>query len=205
MRILFDGREVESLPPKVARKAIELEGGDSAEVEGVVLAGDKIVADAARRSRIGLSVLCGFFAVILIGVAIGVMSYEPGDMVVIGPLYLVILLGMAWGGPAMYRRSTTRLQAQITTKLARLPPAETIVRLDAAGLTVGERMTPWSAIAVDTVEVVTLSNPDSDDSYTVDAVVLDAAGQPAVLDRGVMRGGSRLIGKALRTLGVNLG
>jgi hypothetical protein len=205
MRILFDGREVESLPPKVARKAIELEGGDSAEVEGVVLAGDKIVADAARRSRIGLSVLCGFFAVILVGVAIGVMSYEPGDMVVIGPLYLVILLGMAWGGPAMYRRSTTRLQAQITTKLARLPPAETIVRLDAAGLTVGERMTPWSAIAVDTVEVVTLSNPDSDDSYTVDAVVLDAAGQPAVLDRGVMRGGSRLIGKALRTLGVNLG
>jgi hypothetical protein len=203
MRILFDGREVERLDPKVARK-ISL-AADTPVVEGTVLAAEPIIAAAARGSRIGLSVVGGIVAAILIGVGIMAIDYEPADMVVIGPLYLAILVGMAWGGPAMYRRSQTRLRDKITARLARLPPAGTTIRLDAAGLTISGRATPWSAIAVDTVEVVTLSNPDSDDDYSVEAVVLGVGGQPVILDRGVMSNGHLLVDKALRTLGVTFG
>jgi hypothetical protein len=200
MRIVFDGREVERLDPKVARK-ISL-AADTPVVEGSVLAADPIIAAAGRRSRIGLGIVGGIVAAILIGVAILTLSYEPADMVFIGPLYLVILMAMGWGGPAIYRQSLSRMRDTIVPRLARMAPAGTAVRLDAAGLTVGGRTTPWSAVTIEAVEVVTQHDPDGDDGYTVEAVVLEAGGQPVVLDRGVMTNGPLLVDKALRTLGV---
>lgn len=202
MRIIFDGRQVESLDPKIARRIGPW--ADSPLVEGVIVAVDPIIAAEGRRSKIGLCVLGGIVAAILIAVAIIVLSYEPADIVVVGPLYLVILAGMGLGGPALYRRGMARRRDQLTARAARMAPPGTTVRLDATGLTLSGRPTPWPDIAIEAVEIVTENNPDGADSYHVEAVVLDMGGQSVVLDQGLITtNGGPILDKVLRTLGVD--
>ncbi|MBV8189487.1 MAG: hypothetical protein JO339_19760 [Alphaproteobacteria bacterium] len=201
MRIVFDGRQVESLEPKVARR-IGLEG-DSPLVEGSILSADQIVADAARRARFGFGVVGAVVGVILLVAALATLEYEPADIVVIGPLYAVILAAIGLAGPALYRRSLVLIRDKTERRLARLAPTGTAVRLDASGLTVGECLTPWSDITIEAVEIATEFHPDGDDDYHAEAVVLDVRGQPVVLDRVAIANGPMIVDKALRILGVD--
>ncbi len=52
MRIVFDGRQVESLAPKIAKRIAPDAGSPLA--EGVILPADQIVATVARQYRMGL-------------------------------------------------------------------------------------------------------------------------------------------------------
>ena len=204
MHIVFDGRVVESLAPKVARRIarrIDRAADSPPLVEGVIVSADQITADTARRTKVGFGVVVGVAAAILIVTAIMAIGYEPGVMVVVGPLYLVILAAMGWGAPWLYRRSMARFRDKIARRLARTAPAGTAVRLDGAGLTFGGRATPWSDIALEAVEVVTEYHPDSEDDYSIQAVLLDMGGQSVILDEGVITHGSAIVAKALRTLG----
>jgi hypothetical protein len=203
MRIIFDGRQVESLEPKIARHIGPW--ADTDVVEGVILAPEPIVAAEARRSETGLWVLCGIVAAILIGAAIMTLRYEPGAMVVVGPIDLAILVGMALGGPAVFRRNLARRRDQYALRSARMAPPGTAIRLDATDVTFAGRTAAWRDVAIDAVEIVTDSNPDGDDGYHVEALVLDIQGQPAVLDQGLIVNGGRILDKILLTKGVDLG
>jgi hypothetical protein len=200
LRIIFDGRQVERLDPKIARRIGPW--ADSPLVEGLIVAADSIIAAEARRSKMGLFVLGGILAAILIAVAIIALSYEPSDIVFVAPLYLVIMAAMGVGAPAFYRRSMARRRDQLVRRAARTAPPGTAVRLDATGLTLDGRPTPWPNIAIEAVEIVTESNPDSADSYQVDTVVLNMGSQSLVLDRGLTTNGGQILDKVLRTLGV---
>jgi hypothetical protein len=202
MRIVFDGRQVESLEPKVVRR-LDREADSPPVVEGVILSTDQVVDASARRFRIGLGWVGGIAAAILIAVGIMALDYEPADLVVIGPLYLVILAAFVMGGPALYRRSMARMRDDITRRLARMAPPGTAVRLDAAGLTFGGRATPWSDIAIEAVEIVTVYVSEGDDDYRIEAVVLEIRDRPVVLDQGVISNGPAIVDKVLRTLGVD--
>lgn len=201
MRIIFDGRQVDSLDPKIARRIGPR--ADSPIVEGVIIATDPIIAAEARGSKIGLFVLGGVVAAILIATAIIVLRTEPSDIVFVGPLYLVILAAMGMGGPALYRLGTAKRRDQLARRADRTAPPGTAVRLDATGLTVAGRPAPWPDIAIEAVEIVTEYNPDGADDYHIEAVVLDMGGQSVVLDQGLTTNGGRILDKVLLTLGVD--
>jgi len=202
MRVTVDGRQVENLDPKIAQRLGPW--ADSPLVEGVVVATEPLIATEARRTKIGLFVFGGIVAAILIAVAILVISYEPSDIVVVGPLFLVILAAMGLGGPALYRLSTVRRRDELARRAARTAPPGTAVRLDATGLTLAGQLTPWPDIAVEAVELV--AETDSDGAvtgYRVEAVVLDMGGQSLALDQGLITNGARILEKVLLTLGVD--
>jgi len=201
VRIVFDGRQVESLDPKIARR-IGL-GADSPVVEGVILSADQIAAAAARRYEISFGVVGGVAATIVIVATIMALDYEPADMVVVGPICLAVLAAMGTGLPALYRRRMAQMRDKTARRLARMAPAGTAIRLDAAGLTLGGCATPWSDIAIEAVEIVTVTVSDGDDDYHVEAVVLDVRGQPVILDQGMIANGEVMVDKALRTLSVD--
>jgi hypothetical protein len=202
MRIILDGAQVERLDPKIARRIGPW--ADSLVVDGVIVATDAIIASQARRSRIGLWVVGGVVAAILIGVAVGALSYEPADMLVVGPLYAVILVAMGVGGQFVYRRSLANFSDKLVQRAARMPPPGTTIRLDAQGLNLAGQLTPWPDIAIDAVEIVTEHNPDGADGYHIEVLVLDMAGQPVILDQGLITYGDQIFGKILLTLGVDL-
>jgi len=167
------------------------------------LSAEQITDAAARRSRIGLGWVGGVAAAVLIVAAIITLDYEPADMVVVGPLYLLILAALGAAGPALYRLSMARLRDDTARRLARMAPPGTTLHLDATALTLDGRATPWPAIAVETVEIVTVSNPDGDDDYRVDAVMLAMRDQTVVLDQAVMTNGQRIVDQVLRIRGVD--
>jgi hypothetical protein len=131
VRITVDGRPVESLEPKIARQLRPW--ADSPLVEGVIVATDPISAEEARRTKIGLFWLGGIVAAILTAVAIVTLSYEPADIVIMGPLYLGSLAVMVVAGPPLFRMGTARRRDELARRAARMAPPETAVRLDATG------------------------------------------------------------------------
>lgn len=201
MRIVFDGRQVESLKPKIARR-IEL-GAERPLVEGVILSTDEVVDAAARQYRLTLGWVGGIAAAILIAAAIIALDYEPADMIVVGPLYLVIAVAFGVGIPPLYRRRMARMRDDISKRLARMAPPGTAIRLDTEALTIGGRATPWSNIAIEAVEIVTVPVSEGEDDYRAEAVVLDTPDRSVVLDRAVISNGAEIINKALRTMGVD--
>jgi hypothetical protein len=201
MRIVFDGRQVESLDPKIARRIGR--AADSSLVEGVILSIDQVADAAARRYRISFGWLGGVAAAILIVVAIIALDYEPADMVVIGPVYLLSFAAIGAAGSVFYRRRMAQIRDKAAQRLARMAPPGTAVRLDAAGLTFGGRATPWSDIAIEAVEIVTVPVSDGDDDYRAEAVVLDIRDQSVILDQSVIANGRVIVDKVLRTLGVD--
>jgi hypothetical protein len=52
-------------------------------------------------------------------------------------------------------------------------------------------------------EIVTVSVPEGDDDYRVEAVVLDTNDRPVILDQAVISNGSEIVNKVLRTKGVD--
>ncbi len=68
MRIIFNGQEVDSLKPKIARR-IDL-GADRPLVERAILSADEVVDAAARNYRIVLGWVGGIEAAILIAAEI---------------------------------------------------------------------------------------------------------------------------------------
>ena len=201
MRILFDGQQVESLKPRIAKR-IDL-GADRPLVEGVVLSTDQVVDAAARNYRIVLGWVGGIGAAILIAAAIIALDYEPADMIVVGPLYLAIAAAFGLGLPPLYRRRMVRMRDDISKRLARMAPPGTAIRLDTEALTIGGRAKPWADIAIEAVEIVTVPVSEGEDDYSVQAVVLDTRGGLVVLDQAVISNGAQIVNKALRTKGVN--
>jgi hypothetical protein len=201
MRIVFNGQQVESLKPKIAKR-IDF-GAERPLVEGVILSTDEVVDAAARRYRITLGWVGGIGAAILIAAAVIALDYEPADMIVVGPLYLAIAAAFGLGLPPLYRRRMSRMRDDISKRLARMAPPGTAIRLDTEALTIGGRATPWSAIAIEAVEIVTVPVPEGEDDYRIEAVVLDTRDGTVVLDQAVISNGAQIVNKALRTMCVD--
>jgi hypothetical protein len=202
MRIIFDGRQVESLEPKVVRGIGPLT--DTPVAEGVIVATGPLLVAEARGAKIGLWVLGGIVAAILVGAGIMAVSYEPDDIVVVGPLYLAILAGMGFGGPAVYRLATARRREELARRAARTAPAGTAVRVDANGVTLAGKPTRWPDITIEAVEIVSeITSEGNVDGYHIDAVLLDMAGQKMVLDQGLTTNGDRIFAKILLTKGAD--
>ncbi|HEY1615187.1 MAG TPA: hypothetical protein VGF97_16000 [Rhizomicrobium sp.] len=94
------------------------------------------------------------------------------------------------------------MRDDISKRLARMAPSGTAIRADTTALTIGGRATPWSDIAIETAEIVTVSVPEGEDHYRADAVVLATPGGSVVPDQAVISNGAQIVNKVLRTLGV---
>jgi len=198
MRILVDGKPVDSLDAKIARR-MRL-SPDRPPIEGVVMSADQFVTASLRDAKLALGIVAGVGAAIVIVVLIGVLVSRAPEGAFLLPVDIVVLaaIGAMWAFAP--RRIEAKARDDAPRRLARMAPPGTVFRLEAAGLASAGRVTPWSDIAIEMVEIVAQPVSEGPDDYLVDALLLNVEGRTVVLDSKVLTNGRAIVDKAQRAL-----
>jgi hypothetical protein len=158
------------------------------------------VAAAGRRLRLLYGSVCGFAALLMLGVLVGVGSYEPGDLIGLAPLVLVLAGGLALLMRFTYRRNTAKVRLRATEQLPRMPPLGAPVVVDLAGLGVGADLHPWNDLAVSAIDITATSFNDVPLTL-IERLELDAGGaRPIVLDAVLISNGRAAVDEIWRRL-----
>ena len=198
MRVVVNGGAVDQLEPSIEKQLVS--GGPHEHVQGAVLGAEDAVAATGRNMRILYGVVCGVAAVIMLGVIIGVGSYEPRDLVWLIPFVLVLAGGLAVLLQFTFRRNTGKVRRRAAEQLARMPPVGTLVVVEADGLGVGQERHAWSALAVAAIDVTATSFNDAPLNL-IERLELDGAGaRPLVLDAVLIGNGRAVVDEIWRRL-----
>jgi hypothetical protein len=194
MKVLVNGRE--TLPLAAKRERTISLGAKPAEVAGEVISQAQASAAITRASRFFFYFMSGFCILLIVGVAV---MADPPDRLYIFPFALAVLVFVLWLLRWSYRRTQRRWLAQAPARAADLPPPGTAVRLDAAGLTMGDRAIAWPSLSVARLELLEVSGGD-DTTVLVDRLLLDTPDAPVALDRTLMKNGAAIVAYAYRRL-----
>jgi hypothetical protein len=197
MRISVNDRPVAELTPAIERRLVSRHGPQVA--EGAVLSAEQSTAAWARRTKLFYGVLGGVAGAIATAALVITAWWEPRDLVVVLPLYLVLAAGLAWLLRFGYRRNLAKLRVRADTQLPLMPPAGTSIRADADGLTVGQVRYGWSSLVIDTVEITDTTYDDSSVSW-IERLELTSDGRPVVLDTVLVGNGALVLSTAWRAL-----
>jgi hypothetical protein len=194
--VSINGKPAVELTAKLARQVRVRKG--PAVVTGVARSPEETV-EATRK---GLFILYGgagaFAALIGAGALAAAAAYEPRDLVVALPLYLIVA-GFLWFFLRyMLRRNLAKAQARAEALAATLP-AGSSVRIDDAGIGFAGRTVAWTDVGVDEVGVAVASSEDST-TYFVDRLALSLAGRKLVLDMIAFKNGRDVVSQAWRRL-----
>jgi hypothetical protein len=184
------------LTAKLARQVRVRKG--PAVVTGVARSPEETV-EATRKGLLILYVGAGGLAALIgAGALAAAAAYEPRDLILVLPLYLVVA-GFLWVLLRfVLRRNLAKAQARAEALAATLP-AGAAVRIDDAGIGFGGRTIGWSEVGVDEVGVAVASTEDST-SYYVDRLALSLGGRKLVLDMIAFKNGRDVISQAWRRL-----
>ena len=188
MRVLLNGRELPGLDSGLERR---LGGGvRSGPVDSVALSPAWSVVARAGQLRL---LLGGVAALVVVLLAVNLMLVGAKAPQAMGYVGLAAVLGVVFVGALVWLIYTLMLSAHRRRVEARPDPGLAegeAVRVDASGLTVGGRLTPWPSLHADELWVrerlanerrVTyperLSLSDGSRTVVLDAV-LQSAGQP---------------------------
>jgi hypothetical protein len=197
MQIAVNGKPVAALSPAVEKR---LAGRHSPEVaEGAVLSAEQSTAAWARRMGLLYGVLCGVGGTIATAALIAAAWWEPRDLTLVLPVYVILAGGLAWLLRFAYRRNLAKLRGRADAQLPRMAPAETNIRADADGLTIGQRRNPWSDLVIDAVEITDTTFDDSSVSW-IERLDLSGDGRVIVLDTVLIGNGAAVIAKVWREL-----
>jgi hypothetical protein len=180
MRILLNGVEVAALEPGLAARLGALHKAEF--VDGVVLSAAQAVETMRRRMLVLYGVVLGIAGAILLAALWIAATTDPGTLVTVLPVYVVIAGGVAFLVRFFWRRSATQIEARAAAQVGSLlgePGAP--VRVDPAGLTVGSAHFPWPELQVEEVGVVTTTFDDSTVEL-VERLTLSSGGRTLVLD-----------------------
>ncbi len=197
MQIAVNGKPVAALSPAVEKR---LAGRHSPEVaQGAVLSAEQSTAAWARRMGLLYGVLCGVGGTIATAALIAAAWWEPRDLTLVLPVYVILAGGLAWLLRFAYRRNLAKLRGRADAQLPRMAPAETNIRADADGLTIGQRRNPWSDLVIDAVEITDTTFDDSSVSW-IERLDLSGDGRVIVLDTVLIGNGAAVIAKVWREL-----
>jgi hypothetical protein len=197
MQIAVNGKPVAALSPAVEKR---LAGRHSPEIaEGAVLSAEQSTAAWARRMGLLYGVLCGVGGTIATAALIAAAWWEPRDLTLVLPVYVILAGGLAWLLRFAYRRNLAKLRGRADAQLPRMAPAETNIRADADGLTIGQRRNPWSDLVIDAVEITDTTFDDSSVSW-IERLDLSGDGRVIVLDTVLIGNGAAVIAKVWREL-----
>ena len=197
MQIAVNGKPVATLSSAIEKRLAERHSPEVA--EGAVLSAEQSTDAWARRTRLFYGILCGIAGAIGTAALVMAALWEPGDLTVVLPTYLILAGGLAWLLRFAYRRNLAKVRGRADAQLPRMAPAGTKIRADADGLTVGQLRHPWSDLAVDTVEITDTSFDDSSVSW-VERLDLIGGGRLIVLDTVLVGNGAAVLAKAWREL-----
>jgi hypothetical protein len=198
MQVVVNGKAADQLDPKLERQFVS--GAPHGRTEGAVMGADEAVAATGRNLRILYGVVCGIAAVIMLGVLIGVGSYEPGDLVGLIPMVLVLAGGLALLLRFTWRRNTAKVRLRADQQLSRMPAVGTPVVVEADGLAIGAARHAWSALSVSALDITATSFNDAPLTL-IERLELDAAAvRPIVLDTVLIRNGRAVVDEVWRRL-----
>ena len=197
MQIAVNGKPVAALSAAVEKRLAGRRGAEVA--EGAVLSVEQSTAVWARRTQLFYGILCGVGGTIATAALIMAAWWEPRDLILVLPVYLVLAGGLAWLLRFVYRRNLAKLRGRADAQLPRMAPAGTHIRADGDGLTVGQRRNLWSDLVVDAVEITDTSFDDSSVSF-VERLELTGGGRPIVLDTVLIGNGAAVLAKVWREL-----
>ena len=198
MRVLLNGKTLDHLDKRVER---DLASGGKREVaEGVVRTADQVVAATARAMKILFGAAGGIGALIMVAALIAAGVDEPRDLILLGPLTLILSAGLAALVAFIYRRNLAKARAKAGPQLAQMPTPGTTVRASGEGLAIGGALRPWSAVAIEVMEIGRISSSDGADSYYIESLSLVASGRVVVLYAIALTNGSLILAKIWRIL-----
>jgi len=197
MRISVNGRPVAALTSAIERRLASKHGPEVA--EGAVLSAEQSSAAWAGRTRLLYGVLCGVGGAIATAALIAAAWWEPRDLILVLPVYLVLAAGLAWLLRFFYRRNLAKLRVRADAQLPRMAPAGTNIRADADGLSVGQTRYAWSDVVVDAVEITDTTYDDSSVSW-IERLDLTGEGRVIVLDTVLIGNGALVLATAWREL-----
>jgi hypothetical protein len=194
MRVSVNGKPVEGLSPKLERR-LTVRAADKPVIEGVVMTTDQAVGQVARGLKLLYGSACGVAAVIMIALIIGTASWEPGDLVLLIPVALVLAGALAALLIHVYRRNLAKTRRRAEATLPRMAPAGTPIRLDGAGLSVGAVAIPWPEVTIEAVEITGTSMNDEAISY-IEWLALSGGGREVTLDCLLITSGRLVVDRA---------
>ncbi len=198
MKVLINGTEKEKL--SAWQERLVAVGRKQEDIIGSVITAEEATAALMRWTRVFLTCVVVLAGILFVGIMVVAMyGLQPSERV---PtiLFALVMMGVnagliRWG----YHRTERRWHARLPERVAGLPPPGTPVRLDAAGLVIGDRSVAWSELGVGRVELQALSSPDGT-TYLVERLVLRSPGSDIALDRNLMQNGALIVENAYRRL-----
>jgi hypothetical protein len=195
MRTLLNGRELDGLDPGLERR---LAGGVSNRpVEGVALSDQGSIAARAGQLRLILGAATAF-VILSLALNVGIVAARaPQAMALvwlIASIALGVTLALVFGlYVLMLGAHRRRVEARPDTGLA----PQTVVRVDAAGLTVAGLVVPWVALTADELWVRERLENRRRVTY-VERLGLSDGHRPVVLDALFLTNGRAVLEQAWR-------
>jgi len=195
MRVTINGRGSEML--STGQERLVLLSSEATEVGGTVITGEAAMAAILRNFSIAAGCFGGFALLLL------------GGFAVLGPpanrgMFLVMLAIAIVALPIVfivsYRQRRQHWLTHLRERLVGLPPPGTRVRLDAAGVHLGDRAIAWSDLSVRQLDLLAMSRGRSGKVYLVNRLLLQTPGDDLALDRALTRNGEAIVNCAYRRL-----
>jgi hypothetical protein len=198
MQVTVNGKAVDHLEPRLERQLISRRRHERA--EGAVMTVDEAVAATARGARFVYAGTSGFASLPVVLMLIGVASYEPRDLIVLGPLVLLLAAALAVLMRFSYRRTTAKVRQRAEQQLPRMPPPGALVLVEASALAIGEDRFPWSALIVRALDVTATTFDDAPLNSIERLELSDGGARPVVLDALLIRNGRAVVDETWRRL-----
>lgn len=197
MQVTLNGKERGELDDGLerrlrVRKALAL-------AEGEVLSADAAVALASRGLRLFYGAAAVVGGLVMIAALAAAAAYEPRDLVVVAPLAVAVVAVVWVMVVTAYRRNRRKVAARAETWLPQMPPAGAIVRVSDAGLELDGAVTPWTALVVGRLDVISTRLNDEQMTF-IERMTLFGGAKPAALDIMLMTNGRTVIAQAWRHL-----
>jgi hypothetical protein len=193
MQVTIKGRPATDLPANWDKDI--LLGSERSEVSGAVLDTDAAAAKFLFRYRIVCT--CGVGFVWLVLYVMAAMA-TPGDRAFFVPFGWVMAMLMPLVFMAIYFVRRNRLYDSLPARAQASPPPGTRVRVDAAGLTIGDRFAAWNDVTVDRVDFDVIKGRYGSRTYLVHQVAVRAKDFSCVLDGLLMDQGHAIVAETYR-------
>ncbi|HTR86967.1 MAG TPA: hypothetical protein VMI56_20975 [Reyranella sp.] len=199
MQVTINGSPAGNLPANWQKDI--LRGSSGRAVTGSVL--EPTVAAGRFLSRYRLIGL-GFVGLFWAGLFALVAFARPLDREVLVPVAAVLAVAT----PAMiaiaYRIRSARLRDSLPRRVVHLPPPGTLIRVDDAGLAIGDRVVAWADIAVDRVDFEVMVGRHGDRTYLVHQVDVRAGDFACTLDGLLLEEGQAIVAETCRRMAVGI-
>lgn len=199
MRLVIDGKPAPELTRKIEQTFLLAQAQEA--VKGSVMTPAEATEYFIRMTKRWFQILAGIAIVLMIGIIVAGLSYEPRDAPILIPCMLLIAGGLCFFLQWLLRRRIRIWNEKLGHRGEGLPPANTVVAIDAGGLTIGAETFPWPSLSVSEMELTHYNASAGDTTSTVhliERLALASGTRSFVIDRQMLQNGVRLIDNVWR-------